>query len=44
MRVLVIEDDEDISGAISSMLGRRRYVVDVAADGQSGLDKLLGGG
>jgi DNA-binding response OmpR family regulator len=44
MRVLVIEDDEDISGAISSMLGRRRYVVDVASDGQSGLDKLLGGG
>jgi DNA-binding response OmpR family regulator len=44
MRVLVIEDDEDISGAITSMLGRRRYVVDVAADGQSGLDKLLGGG
>jgi two-component system, OmpR family, response regulator len=43
MRVLVIEDDEDISAAITSMLGRRRYAVDVEADGQAGLDRLLDG-
>lgn len=43
MRVLVIEDDTDISSAISSMLARRRYAVDVATDGQAGLDRLLGG-
>jgi DNA-binding response OmpR family regulator len=43
MRVLVIEDDTDISGAISSMLVARRYAVDVASDGQTGLDQLLGG-
>ena len=43
MRVLVIEDDADISGAISSMLARRRYAVDIATDGQAGLEKLLAG-
>ena len=43
MRVLVIEDDPDISGAIASMLARRRYAVDVAGDGQQGLEQLLGG-
>jgi two-component system, OmpR family, response regulator len=43
MRVLVIEDDTDISGAISAMLARRRYAVDVEADGQVGLDRLLDG-
>jgi len=43
MRVLVIEDDTDISSAIASMLARRRYAVDVATDGQAGLDQLLGG-
>ena len=43
MRVLVIEDDTDISSAIASMLARQRYAVDVASDGQAGLDQLLGG-
>jgi len=43
MRVLVIEDDRDISSAISAMLVRARYAVDVEAHGQSGLEKLLTG-
>ena len=43
MRVLVIEDDADIASAITSMLARRRYAVDVASDGQSGLVQLLSG-
>jgi len=43
MRVLVIEDDLDISGAIATMLARRRYAVDVEADGEVGLDRLLDG-
>jgi two-component system OmpR family response regulator len=43
MRVLVIEDDVDMSTAIAAMLSRRRYAVDVAFDGDVGLDRLLGG-
>jgi DNA-binding response OmpR family regulator len=43
MRVLVIEDDTDIASAITSMLARRRYAVDVASDGQTGLEQLLSG-
>jgi DNA-binding response OmpR family regulator len=44
MRVLVIEDDSDIAGAIRTMLTRRRYAVEVEEDGETGLDRLLGGG
>jgi len=43
MRVLVIEDDTDISAAIVAMLTRHRYAVDVDDDGQSGLERLLTG-
>ena len=41
MRVLVVEDNTDIALAIRSMLERRKFSVDVAADGESGLEHLL---
>ncbi len=43
MRVLLIEDDPDIANAVGGMLARRRYAVDIAADGDSGLERLLAG-
>ena len=43
MRILVIEDDEDIANAITTMLLRSKYAVDRASDGESGLDRLLTG-
>ena len=41
MRVLVIEDNHDIATAIRTMLERRKFSVDVASDGESGLEHLL---
>jgi len=41
MRLLLIEDNVAIAGAVRSMLERRKFVVDVALDGESGLDHLL---
>lgn len=41
MRILVIEDNPSVAGAVQSMLERRKYAVDVAADGETGLDYLL---
>lgn len=43
MRVLVIEDDADIAEAVRVLLVRGRYAVDVAHDGDAGLELLLGG-
>ena len=43
MRVLVVEDNLEIASALRAMLERRRFAVDVAADGDSGLDFLLRG-
>jgi two-component system OmpR family response regulator len=43
MRILVIEDNHVVAKAVRSMLESRRYAVDVAADGESGLDYLLRG-
>jgi two-component system, OmpR family, response regulator len=43
MRILVIEDNHAVAKAVRSMLESRRYAVDVAADGESGLDYLLRG-
>ena len=42
MRVLLVEDDVDIAGAIRTMLLRRRYAVEIVRDGDAGLDRLLG--
>ena len=41
MRLLLIEDSAPIAGAVRAMLERRKFAVDVAADGETGLDHLL---
>ena len=41
MRILVIEDNPSVADAVQSMLERRKYAVDVARDGETGLDFLL---
>lgn len=41
MRILVIEDNEHVATAIRSMLEGRKFAVDTAADGETGLDYLL---
>ena len=41
MRILVIEDNASVAAAVQAMLERRKYAVDVAADGNTGLDYLL---
>src|SRR5579872_1781700 len=41
MRILVIEDNARVAGAVRAMLERRKYAVDVAPDGDTGLDHLL---
>ena len=43
MRILVIEDNAVVAGAVRDMLEFRKFAVDVAADGESGLDYLLRG-
>jgi DNA-binding response OmpR family regulator len=43
MRVLLVEDDPEIAGAIRTMLARQKFAVDLAADGEAGLDYLLRG-
>ena len=43
MRILVIEDQREISDAVRAMLERRKYAVDIAGDGESGFDMLLRG-
>ena len=41
MRILVVEDNAEIAVAVRGMLERRKFAVDVAADGDRGLDALL---
>src|ERR1700691_4055323 len=41
MRVLVIEDDEELGGAVAAGLRHARMAVDVALDGQAGLTRAL---
>ena len=41
MRVLVIEDDEELADAVGVGLRRSNMVVDVAIDGSAGLDRAL---
>jgi DNA-binding response OmpR family regulator len=43
MRVLLVEDNPEISEAIRTMLVRRKCAVDVASDGDAGLEHLLRG-
>jgi DNA-binding response OmpR family regulator len=44
MRVLLVEDQQDIAANIWDFLERRGYVVDHCADGASGLARAMGGG
>lgn len=41
MRILVIEDEIGLAEAIGAILKKERYAVDIANDGQSGLDYAL---
>jgi DNA-binding response OmpR family regulator len=43
MRVLLIEDNVEIANAVRTMLARQRFAVDVAPDGEEGLDHVLRG-
>ncbi len=43
MRILLIEDNASVAAAIGEILARRKYAVDIAADGDEGLDHLLRG-
>ena len=43
LRVLVVEDQHDIAANIWDFLERRGYVVDHAADGETGLSRALAG-
>ena len=44
MRILCVEDDDDIADAIQVGLARAGYTVEVAHDGSAGLAKALEGG
>lgn len=41
MRILVVEDDVELARALATMLGGRKFAVDVAGDGNDGLEYLL---
>ncbi len=43
-KILVIDDDEDIRNIYNDFLTQKGYVVDLAKDGQEGLQKILEGG
>ena len=44
MRILVVEDNEAIAGAVRTMLEARKYAALVVGDGRQGLEHLLGEG
>jgi DNA-binding response OmpR family regulator len=41
VRILVIEDNQEIAEAVRAMLERRKFAVQIATDGESGLNALL---
>jgi DNA-binding response OmpR family regulator len=41
LRVLVVEDDRELAEAVATGLRRAQIAVDIAADGESGLEKAL---
>jgi DNA-binding response OmpR family regulator len=43
MRILVIEDDDRLARVIARVLGQEWFVVDLAHDGETGLDRALTG-
>lgn len=44
MRILVIEDDDDLADGLRATLTGEGFTVDRCADGRSGLEAALGGG
>ena len=40
MRILVVDDEEDLAAAVATSLRREGYAVDIAHDGQGALDRL----
>ena len=43
MRILVVEDEKHLAEALSHLLKKNNYTVDVSNDGESGLDNALSG-
>lgn len=43
MRILVVEDERALASTLADLLGRERYLVDVAYDGEAGLDCAMSG-
>lgn len=43
MRILVVEDELHLAEALSHILKKNNYTVDVANDGEAGLDNALSG-
>lgn len=41
MRILVVEDELHLSEALSHILKKNNYTVDVANDGETGLDERI---
>ena len=41
MRILIVEDEKKLSDIIASRLRKEKYVVDIACDGEEGLDNSL---
>lgn len=41
VRILVVDDEEELGAAVATALRREGYAVDVAADGQGALDRLM---
>jgi two-component system, OmpR family, response regulator len=44
MRILLIEDDEDVAQLVSAGMGESGHQVTLAATGQEGMTRALGGG
>lgn len=43
MRILVVEDEKRLASTLADMLGQENYLVDLAYDGESGLDNVMSG-
>ncbi|MGL4106370.1 response regulator transcription factor [Clostridium sp. LP20] len=41
MRILIVEDEKQLSEALGEILGKKKYIVDRVFDGESGLDYIL---
>ena len=43
MRILIVEDEKRLASTLSDMLSEENYLVDLAYDGESGLDNAMSG-